>query len=79
MTQESTQRPALTTEEIARLRSHEQPLSVARQVLDDLDEIGADTAAHRDLLDNTERMRRGLLDKFSTTQYVNPPKPRARR
>lgn len=72
------QRPTLTQEEIATLHGHEQSLAHARSVLDDLEAIGVDVSSHRQLLDQTETMRRGLLDRFTNTQYIAPPARRAR-
>lgn len=59
-------RPVLTADEQALLRGHEAVIRTAKSVLDDLEAIGADVAEHRDLLDRTEQMRAGLLQRFST-------------
>ena len=80
MTQDlNVMRPALTPEEIAMLTGHAQRTAVARAVLDDLEAIGVPVAEHRALLDQTEQIRTGLLDRFSSTTPVLPPTRRARR
>lgn len=71
-------RPVLNPEERASLLNAEGHLRVVRGVLDDLAEIGADVSTERDLLDRTEAMRSGLLDKFSSATLPTPPS-RARR
>jgi hypothetical protein len=73
------QRPTLTPEEQALLHGHEQTIATARSVLDDLEASAFNVDEHKALLEQTEQQRRGLLERFSTTQYV-PAKPtRARR
>lgn len=72
------QRPTLTPEEIASLRGHEASLATAQSVLTDLDAIGFDVAHHQQLLDTVEPMRAGLLERFSSTEYVAPVVPRRR-
>lgn len=73
------QRPTLTPEEIAALRGHDATLSTAQSVLDDLAEIGVDVGAHQDLLNTTAQVSKGLLERFTATQYVPPRNTRGRR
>lgn len=61
-------RPALTPDERIRLQGFEPQLRVARTTLDDLEAIGVDVSADRDLLDRTEQLRSGLLERFSSVQ-----------
>lgn len=68
------QRPTLSADERARLLDAEPHLRVVRGVLDDLESIGADVGADRDVLDRTETMRAGLIEKFSTQQLPSPPR-----
>lgn len=78
MVNENIMRPALTPEQRAALNDQAQPLRVVRSVLEDLEAIGADVTPEKDLLDRTEAMRAGLIDKFSGQQPVTR-NPRARR
>ena len=66
------QRPTLTAEEIAVLQGHRATLAAAKAVLDDLDAIGVDVTDHMNLHTATEKIAEGLLDRFSSTQYVAP-------
>ena len=65
-------RPQLTSEEMNQLKTLGAPLTEVRKVLDDLAEIGADVNVELAMLDQTERLRAGLLDRFSR-------RPRSRR
>ena len=73
------QRPTLTQEEIAVLQGHGATLATAKSVLDDLEAIGVDVADHMALHAATEKITAGLLDRFSSTQYVAPTARRAAR
>ena len=74
------QRPTLSAEEIAALHGHEATLATARSVLSDLAEIGFDVSEHVALADQVDAMRKGLLERFSSTTYVpTPTSRRARR
>lgn len=72
------QRPTLTPEEIAVLQGHGATLATAKSVLDDLEAIGVDVADHQALHAATEKITQGLLDRFSSTQYVPQTARRAR-
>lgn len=71
-------RPTLTPEEIAVLQGHGATLAAAKSVLDDLEAIGVDVTDHKALHAATEKITAGLLDRFSSTQYV-PTTARGRR
>jgi len=73
------QRPTLTPEEIAMLNSHAGTFAVADSILSDLEAIGVNVESHRQMLDQAEMMRAGLLQRFTATQYVAPKPNRGRR
>jgi len=73
------QRPTLAPEERASLLNAEGHLQMVSGVLTDLAEIGADVSADVDLLQRTEAMRRGLLDRFSSATVQPVKRPRAGR
>lgn len=63
-------RPVLSPEERAALLATEQPLRAVKSVLADLQEIGFDVSVDLEWADNQERMRKGLLDRFSAQRPV---------
>lgn len=73
------QRPTLTPEEIAMLNSHAGTFAVAESILSDLEAIGVNVDPHRQMLDQAEMMRAGLLQRFTSTQYVAPKPTRGKR
>lgn len=73
MNSDANARPVLTADERAMLLSHEAPLRVVEQTLTDLESIGADVSAERDLLTRTQVMRQGLLEKFSSGVVQSTP------
>lgn len=58
-------RPTLSVEERQALLAAEQPLRVAREVLEDLEELGVDLTAERLMLETQEALREGILGRFS--------------
>lgn len=68
MVSQNPQRPTLSTEDRRALQDAAPKLNTIRSVIDDLDAIGVDVSAERDLLEQTEKMRSGLLERFSSTQ-----------
>lgn len=73
------QRPTLTPEEIAMLNGHAGTFAVADSILSDLEAIGVNVDSHRQMLDQAEAMRAGLLQRFTATQYVAPKPTRGKR
>lgn len=63
-------RPVLSAEERAALQASAAPLRAAKKILADLHEIGFDTAAEQEWADQQERLRAGLLAKFSRGQVT---------
>lgn len=63
--------PSITSEQRQKLLAAKPHLDQARTVLNTLEEIGVDVATERTSLENLERVREGLLTKFS-------PAPRRR-
>lgn len=73
------QRPVLTPDERSTLLNAEGHLQMINSVLADFEDIGVDTAPEREMFDRTERMRAGMLDRFSTQQISPTKNPRARK
>ncbi len=65
-------RPQLTSEETNQLKTLGAPLSEVKKVLEDLSDIGADVSSELMMLEQTERLRSGLLERFAR-------RPRSRR
>lgn len=61
-------RPVLSNTDKAYLKGAQKPLQVAREVLNDLKEIGLDVEDDLATVENIENVRAGLLDRFSTKQ-----------
>ena len=73
------QRPTLSAEEIAMLNSHAGTFALADSILGDLEAIGMNVDSHRQMLDAAEAMRAGMLQRFTSTQYVAPKPTRGKR
>ncbi|MDA1264427.1 MAG: hypothetical protein O2816_05035 [Planctomycetota bacterium] len=65
-------RPTLSPEERSSLLAAEQPLRVAREVIDELEELGVDLSAERVQLETQERLRSGILGRFSAKRTRRP-------
>ena len=59
------ERPTLSSEERSSLLGAERPLRAAREVIEELEELGVDMTAERIQVEAQENLRAGLLERFS--------------